>query len=216
MRLERFNSTAARIAYTWDVNDAGKVIAGDNENGRYYFVVRAGAGADRMIALAEEYTYIDVGLDEFCKIDGAADGDVLNAAGLGGKLAADTTPILLGDAAQSWAIQWAAGNVDPIGVMKHVPRDWDGSRVASILATTRSGGTTNPGSLSVNTYWDGGTVITDTVTGAANTTATEYEGTIAAADMPDTPKRVTITVVPATHAADAIDLCGFVLRGYRR
>jgi hypothetical protein len=216
MRVIDFPTTAARLAYAWTYFDVNNVIANDLQNGRAYFVRAEGAGANRMVALPDVYCYIEVALNDFFKVDGAADTDALNAAGNGGKLAADTTPILLGDAAQGIAIQWAAGNADPIGVHKAVPREWDGTRAASILATTRSAGTTNPGSLSVNTYWDGGSVVTDTVTGAANTTATEYTGTIAAADMPDEPKRVTITVVPATHATDAIDLCGFVLQGYRK
>ncbi len=215
--LETFTTTALRLARSWEGSEVGRVSVRDLENGLFYDVISSGAGANTMVARgSKQFGYVNFKLNDFRELDGAADTDVANIAANGGILASDTTPILLGNAAESQVISWAASNNDPIGVEVNLPDDFDGTRACAILASTYSAGTTNAGSLSVNTYWDHGTVITDTVTGAAVTTLAEYEGTIAAADMPDAPKLLTLTIITAAQTTDVVSLAGFRLKYYTK
>lgn len=217
MLIKEFATTTARLAYTWDLADIGRWYIRDLENGRNYEVLTAGSGAGTMVPYGQtQYGYVHFKLNDFREVDGAADLDVGAITANGGILASDTTPILLGNAAESQVISWAASNVDAIAAQCRLPDDFDGSRACTMLAHTYSAGTTNAGSLSVNTYWDHGTVITDTITGAATTTNTEYSGTIAAADMPDAPTLLTLSIVPATHGTDAVSLSSFSLKYFRK
>lgn len=214
MRLVEFTTTALRLAEVWKGSAAGNVIAFDLENGRYYFVIADGAGANKMVPMPEQFGYVEIPLDAWCEVTSGGDVGVITANG--GKLASDTTPILLGDAAESWAIQWAAGNADPISMSTGLPRDFDGTRDAYLLAETSSGGTTDLASMTCETSWDGAALVSDALTGLASVTVSERTVTIAAADIPDAPKRVTVALTPAAHATDAMNLLSTVLKYYRK
>jgi hypothetical protein len=66
------------------------------------------------------------------------------------------------------------------------------------------------------TSWDGGAVVSDTCTGTAVATVQTNTATIAAADVPDSPKRVTIMLTPAAHTTDTMNLFGAKLIYYRK
>lgn len=146
-----------------------------------------------------------------------ATGDVPNIAGIGGVLASDTAPILLGKATTNdWAIQWATGNVDPIGCSFMVPSDFDDTADATLTLIVSSG-STNAATMAVASSWNGGSEVTDSASDAGTLSATEHAitATIAAADIPADANRVTFRITPPTHGTDAINLTGARLN-YKR
>lgn len=144
----------------------------------------------------------------------SATGDVGNIAAIGGILASDSTPILLGEATtNSWAISWATGNVDPIGVQLMLPPDFDDTGDAFVDLDVASGAT-NAATMGVATSWNGGSEVTDSASDAGTLSATRHRitATIAHGDIPAGATHVTIRITPPTHAADAILLFGSQLR----
>lgn len=142
-----------------------------------------------------------------------ATGDVANIAGNGGILASDTTPIMRGDAANSAEVVWVTGDVDPIGFQISLPTTADGT-VAAYLDLEVYSGTTNAATMGVASSWNGAAEVTDSADDASTKSATAHTitATIAAADIPDAPTRVTFRITPPTHATDAIGLVGARLR----
>lgn len=139
-----------------------------------------------------------------------ASGDYANIAGNGGILASDTTPILRADAAESAEISWATGNVDSIQRTFMVPPNADLTALATLELDVYSGAT-DAATFTVETSWDGGAKVSDSASDAGTKSATPHTitATIAAADIPDTARRCTITLTPTNaHAADAYQLLG--------
>lgn len=135
-----------------------------------------------------------------------ANGDVGNAAANGGLLASDTTPILRADAAESEEVSWATGNVDAVQLQTALPKNFDGASNVTVELDVYSG-TTNAATFTVESSWDGGAKVTDTATDSApSATPQTITATIAAADVPNAAKRVTLTLIPAAHATDTIQL----------
>lgn len=214
MQIQRFTTTAARLAQPWTGPDVGRVLAQDTENGRFYLVVAQGTGANSMIAMAEQFGYVPINLNSWREAD--ANGDVGAIAANGGILASDTTPILRGNAAETQEIAWAASNNDPITTSFAVPEDFDGTRASYLILRTVSAGTTNAASFTVESGWDGGALVSDTATGAASTTAADATATIAAADVPDTATSLTIAITPVAHTTDVTSILRSVLKYYRK
>lgn len=143
-----------------------------------------------------------------------ASGDVGNIVANGGLLASDTTPILRGASTGiSQEISWAAGNSDPIVCQFALPSNFDGKDDVLIDLWVNSG-TTNAATMSVATSWDAGATVTDSASDAATLSATTHKITavIAAADIPDAASFVSLQLTPPTHATDAIQLSGVVIR----
>lgn len=207
-----YNTTALRLAAAFTRNEIGKLVQ-DLEDGGIYMVTRAGTGGDVMTYTAGDlidWLTIVFSLNEFREV--TSGGDVGNVAAIGGELASDTTPILRGDAAESTEIAWAASNSDIIAAQKNLPDEFDGSRDVKVDLITVSAGTTNAASFTVETSWDGGAVVADTATGAASTTPGTATATIAAADVPNKPFRVTLMLTPAAHTTDVVSLLGVRMR----
>lgn len=162
-----------------------------------------------------DYGYVGINLHDFREVD--ADGDVGNAAAIGGVLASDTTPIMLGigtTAAQ--AISWAATVVDKVatgGV--GLPNDFDDTAPAYLDLFLTMGGATDTPAFTVVTNWDGGADVSDTATGAAGTAIQTATATIAASDIPASSRVFSVMLTPSAHGNDAINLLGARLR-YRR
>lgn len=210
---KEFVTTAARIAYSFVGNDIGREVL-DLENGNCYKVMAEGAGASKMKMLVGSVTTlqtIPLRLDDFCEVD--ASGDVGAIAANGGKLASDTTPILRGDAAESWEIAWASSNSDIISMSLSLPVGFDGTRDVTVDLTGYSG-TTDAFAASILTSWDGAAQVTDTATGTASATSQNISATIAAADVPDSPRRLTIQIVPAAHTTDTMAISAVRIRHY--
>lgn len=146
----------------------------------------------------------------------SASGDVGNIVANGSVLASDTTPIMLGDANNSAEIQWATGNADPIGTSFMLPNDIDPTGNVTLDLDVYSG-TTDAATFTVATSWNGGAEVTDTADDSSTKSASSHlvTATIAAADLPSTPRRVTIRLTPSAHATNTVSLLGARLN-YRR
>ena len=144
----------------------------------------------------------------------SATGDVGNIAAIGGVLGSDTAPILRAEATtNSWEISWATGNADPIGVQVMLPADLDDTQDAFLDLIVYSG-TTDAATMGVATSWNGGAEVTDSASDSDTKSATRHTitATIAAADIPASSTHLTIRITPPTHATNAIQLHGAVLR----
>ena len=182
-------------------------------------VIEAGGTAPRVLgtdALAPTVVFslwdsIPVSLYSIREV--TSGGDVSNIAANGGILASDTTPIMRGDAANSAEIVWVTGDVDPVGFHVSLPSTADGT-VAAYLDLEVYSGTTNAATMAVASSWNGAAEVTDSASDAATLSATAHTitATIAAADIPDAPTRVTFRITPPTHATDAIALVRARLR----
>jgi hypothetical protein len=208
-------TTANRIARTNTAADIGRTVR-DMTNGHIYLIITQGTGASTMINLtSSQYGEIPIGLHSFREVDG--NGDVANAAGNGGILASDTTPIMRADAAESLEIAWATGNVDSIATQFALPLDFDGSRDCYLDLIVYSG-TTDAATFTVETSWDGGALVSDSAADTSTKSATAHTitATISAADVGDTAARVTIALTPTNaHATDAYALVGARFRYFR-
>ena len=164
-------------------------------------------------ALDEIYTYllaprsIPLSLHSFRECD--AGGDFANGAGNGGLLASDTTPILCGDAAESTVISWEAGNADLIATQIALPADFDDTKDVTIDCWISSG-EVDAASLTIETGWNGGALVSDSLNDAATKSATPHKvtATVANGDIPVGAAYVTMILTPPAHAGDAIQLHG--------
>jgi hypothetical protein len=150
-------------------------------------------------------------LNDFREVD--ASGDAGAIAANGGLLASDTTPILRADANESLEISWATGNVDAIQCMATLPPDFDGTANATLDLWVASGAT-DAATFTVETSWDGGAQVTDSADDSGTKSATVHKitATIAAADIPNTARRVTIALTPTNaHATDAYKIVAAAL-----
>lgn len=178
-------------------------------DGSIWYANASGSGASKWspVALRE----INLKLNDFREVD--ANGDVGAITANGGILASDTTPILRGDTAESQEIFWAAGNADPIQVSLSLPSSLDGAQDVLLDLDVYSG-STDAATPTVETSWDGGTQVVDSASDTATKSATVHRitATIAAADIPDSPARLTIALTPPTHATNGIGLVRAALR----
>jgi len=147
----------------------------------------------------------------------AVTGDVLAIAGNGGILASDTTPSLSGTSTGiSQQISWVAGNVDQILCQYSLPEDFDGREDVLVDLWVNSG-TTDLASFTLASAWDGGASVSTTCTDPLQSATTHlYTVVIQKASVPDAPSYVSFSLVPATHATDAITLVAFRVRFVER
>jgi hypothetical protein len=136
-------------------------------------------------------------------------GAVPNAAGNGGLLASDTTPILNtanGDTDGCLQVTWAASNSDAIGFQIPLPPDSAGGDVV-IRFRAKMGGATDTPVISADSYFDeGDTKVEDDSAAVTGTTWTEYAITIAAADVPDNARTLSVELTPGAHTTDTLAL----------
>ncbi len=157
--------------------------------------------------------FVDLPLNGWREV--SSDNDVANAAGNGGILASDTTPIARGNADGGMELYWATGDVDAIGCSVALPADLD-TTANLLLDLMCVGGTTNAPSFTVATNFDRGSAVSDTAAGTAVAGLQTATATIAAADVPLGASALTIRLTPGTHAADAFLLSAARLRYTRR
>ena len=147
---------------------------------------------------------VSISLFDFREVD--ASGDVSNIAGNGGILASDTTPIMRANAGERQEISWAVNELDGIACQFSLPQDFNGA-ISVVLQLWVYSGATNPATFTVLSNWDEAAQVTDTATdGAASATPHLITATIDAVDIPDAANYVSIQLVPAAHATDAIQL----------
>jgi hypothetical protein len=207
----QFDTTADRLAYTFVGDDIGRCVVRDFENGRSYNVVAAGTGASCMSAMGVGTKAVPVPLTTFRIVDANNDVAVIAvASGNGGQLAADSDPILRGRATvNNQELSWVANSVIPIMAEVPLPYDVDGTQDVQVELVVNSG-TTNAATMGIATSWDGGSEVTDSASDSATKSATDHTitATIAAADVPDSPKHVTLRITPPSHSTNAIQLSG--------
>jgi hypothetical protein len=164
--------------------------------------------------------HVDIPLTCFREVD--ADGDVPDASvgaadGSGGVLASDTTPILEGvGTTNANRINWATTVVDRIAASVTLPPDFDGTAACTVDLICASAGTTNDFDATIVTNWNGGADVTDTVVDTAAVAVHASSATVAAADIPDAPLCVTVSLTPPAHATDAFYLYGARIRYTRK
>jgi hypothetical protein len=140
-------------------------------------------------------------------------GVFINAAGNGGLLATDTTPILtnIGDG-DAMRIAWAAGNTDQIEAQVILPPDCDGAAdVVVHMLCSKDANDNNACHLDGEAYFGESDADCFPAAAAANLLVQakgEYTATILAANVPDTQAdaNMTLVLMPEAHAADAVYL----------
>lgn len=211
----QFADSTARLAYSVDpIYEAGRRIPFlQLDTNTVYAAVRGGTGTDcweELWVLDDLTRSFGISLYSFREV--SSGGDVGNLAAVGGILASDSTPIMRGDAAETAEISWATGNADIIGTHIPLPIDFSGASDVTVQLQVYSGAT-DDASFTVETGWDGGALVSDTADDSATLSATKHTitATIAAADIPNSARNLTLMLTPATHASDAIQLCGVTI-----
>lgn len=132
----------------------------------------------------------------------------INAAGNGGLLASDTTPIFQrvnGATDKALRLNWAATNVDEITWALAYPPDLDDNAALEVHFLAAMAGASDTPTLTVG-YFEG---VGDTDAGGATaavtgTTVAEYSVSIAGSDVSTPPKFASISLVPGAHGTDAL------------
>lgn len=203
-----FATAAARLLYTVDaVYEAGrrKEFIQLDTNVKYA-AVRGGVGAECWEEIGRDRVVHALSVHDARLVSSA--GDVGNIAAIGGHLASDTVPILRGDAAETQEISWATGQAQLI--CWHIPlrSEVSGGDISGKLDVYS--GSTDPATFAVESAYDGGTVVVDSADDAATKSATRHTitFTIAAADIPDGAKQMTLMLTPGAHATNATQFLG--------
>lgn len=151
---------------------------------------------------------ISLSLNDFREVD--VNSDVGAIAANGGLLASDTTPILRGNTAETQEIAWAASNSDIIATQIRLPNNFDGSQDVWVELDVLGAGVTDPATFTVESGWDGGTLVSDSASDALTKAITVHRITavIAAADIPDTAKNLTLVLTLGAHTTDVVMLQG--------
>jgi hypothetical protein len=136
--------------------------------------------------------------------------DITNAAGNGGVLATDSTPTLEyvnGDTDSQIRMLWAAANVDSIACQVTLPTDLDRTANITIYIRGTSNGDGDLPGIDCDAFFDEG----DTKVEDATATGFSLGGgvvdnaiVIAAADIPDTARTMSVELTPQTHGTDTL------------
>jgi hypothetical protein len=128
----------------------------------------------------------------------------INAAGNGGLLASDTTPVFQrvnGATDKALRLNWAATNVDEITWSVAYPPDLDDTSTLEVHFLAAMAGASDTPTLTVG-YFEG---VGDTDAGGATaavtgTTVAEYSVSIAGTDIGTPPKVASVSLVPGRTA----------------
>lgn len=134
-------------------------------------------------------------------------GSFINAAGNGGILATDTTPILNtinGDTDGAWRLAWAASNSDLVGFQVPLPPDLDEASVVEIHLRAYMAGATDTPVISADSYFDESDTKVEDDSAALDATPTERIITIAAADVPAGAQTLSVELTPGAHTTDIL------------
>jgi hypothetical protein len=140
-----------------------------------------------------------------------ATNDTINAAGNGGLLASDTTPILKrenGATDKKLYVEWAASNSDEIVWDFPYPPDLDDGAAVEVHLLALMNGATDTPVIAVS-YFEG---IGDTNAGgntaALSNTLAELTVSIAHANVGTAPNAASVGLVPGAHTTDKVQLLG--------
>lgn len=133
---------------------------------------------------------------------------ILNAAGNGGILASDTTPILNtinADTDSAYRLLWAAANVDAVGFQFSMPNDRNTALPMTLKVHAAMAGATDTPTIAVESFFDvGDTKVADTVAAITGATYATYSATIAAADIPAAAVTMSCELTPGAHGTDTL------------
>lgn len=135
--------------------------------------------------------------------------DIINAAGNGGLLAKDSTPILEsinGATDRKLWVKWASSNSDVIAWDFVVPPDLDDTQAVTLHALAKMAGATDTPVLTWTWFQGVGDSNAGGNTAALSATLAEVTRSIAAADVLAHPSAVTVSVAPGAHTTDACSL----------
>lgn len=185
-----------------------RVSATDNR--LYVKVTSTGATADWIVFTSSNQTkgVIQVPLESLRELSSS---DIINAAGNGGLLAKDSTPILEkvnGATDGAMRLNWATSNADAVSFQFVVPPDLDDTKDVVVKVRAAMGGATNTPTITVDSWWDtGDTKVSDATGAVTGTTVATYTATIATADVPASVV-CTVNLTPGAHANDALYVYG--------
>lgn len=149
-----------------------------------------------------------------------ASNNLLNAAGNGGLLATDTTPIFEytnGNTDSSLRLRWASSNSDAFTYQVTLPPDLDPSNPINIRYLAAMGGATDVPVLTCDHFFNVGGTIRTVATGAVTgTTVAIYTVSIVAASIPTQPLTLSVEVTPGAHTTDTLLLYAVWLEYTRR
>lgn len=132
----------------------------------------------------------------------------INAAGNGGLLASDTTPILHrvnGATDKALRLNWAASNVDEITWSFVYPPDLDEAQPVEVHILAAMDGASDTPTLGVGYFEGVGDADAGGATaGVTGTAVTEYSVSIAAVDVGTAPKAASVSLIPGSHDTDAL------------
>ena len=134
-------------------------------------------------------------------------GSFLNAAGNGGILATDTTPILNtinGDTDGAWRLAWAASNSDEVGFQVPLPPDLDEASAVEVHLRAYMAGATDTPVIDIDSYFDEGDTKVEDASTALDATPTEKIITIAAGDVPAGAQTLSVALTPGAHTTDIL------------
>ena len=150
----------------------------------------------------------------------ATNFNVGNIAANGGVLASDTTPVLSainGATDGCQRVLWAAANSDQVIAQIPLPADLDATGDIKVHVRAAMGGTTNTPDIALDSFFDeGDTKVQDTIAAITGTSYDEYVGTIAAADVPDGARTLTIGLTPGAHTTDTLAISAIWIEYQRK
>lgn len=139
-----------------------------------------------------------------------ASNNIINAAGNGGLLASDTTPIFEytnGDTDSAMRLRWAATNVDQLAFNTPLPPDMDFSANMVIKLIAAMGGATDTPPLTLESFFGpGDTKVTDTSAAITGTTPAVYTITIDKSDLETNARKLFYNgeITPGAHGTDTL------------
>ena len=137
--------------------------------------------------------------------------DIINAAGNGGLLASDTTPILKRENAatdKKLYVEWAASNSDEIVWDFPYPPDLDDAAAVEVHLLANMNGATDTPVIAVSYFEGVGDTNAGGNTDALSGTLAELVVTIAAGNVGAAPTGASVGLVPGAHTTDKVQLLG--------
>lgn len=179
------------------------------DGGAYSGTVNTGDIAAGAVTAAKLSTTLGTGFIpvSLASVRELSSGSFINAAGNGGLLASDSTPILdtiNGDTDGAWRINWASSNNDPVGFQVPLPPDLDASSDVEIHLRAAMESTTDTPVISADTYFNEGDTKVEDDSTALDDSYTEKTITVAAADVPAGAQTMSVELTPGAHTTDAL------------
>lgn len=187
-----------------DTINVMKIPAGSNTGTVGTSDISTGAVTAAKLSTTLKTGFIPVSLSSVREL---STGAFINAAGNGGVLASDTTPILTtinGDTDGAWRLAWAASNNDAIGFQVPLPPDLDDASDVTIHIRAYMAGATDTPVISADSYFNEGDTKVEDDCSALSATPTEKIITIDAGDVPSGAQTLSVELTPGAHTTDIL------------